>query len=66
MFSVVYERNRHGIFNIQTVLDVEKFSIGGEPAKYPAFMEYLRRNLEKLYGKCPLIGALQCWLAENI
>lgn len=72
------------IFNIQTVLDVEKFSIGGEPAKYPAFMEYLRGNLEKLYAECPfklpqaqvvtskfysdanLIGALQCWLTENI
>ena len=72
------------IFNIQTVLDVEKFSIGGDVAKYPAFMEYLRGNLEKLYTECPfklpqaelvtskfysdanLIGALQCWLVENI
>ena len=72
------------IFNIQTVLDVEKFSIGGEPAKYPAFMESLRKNLEQLYAECPfklpqaeivtgkffsdanLIGALQCWLTENI
>ena len=41
------------IFNIQTVLDVEKFSIGGELAKYPAFMENLRGNLNKLYAKCP-------------
>lgn len=41
------------IFNIQTVLDVEKFSIGGEPAKYPAFMEYLRDNLHQLYAECP-------------
>ena len=72
------------IFNIQTVLDVEKFSIGGEPAKYPAFMESLRENLRQLYDECPfklpqaelvtskfygdanLIGALQCWLTENI
>lgn len=72
------------IFNLQTVLDVERFSIGGELAKYPAFMEKLRGNLEKLYSECPfklpqaeivaskfyhdanLIGALQCWLAENI
>ena len=71
------------IFNIQTVLDVEKFSIGGDVAKYPAFMEYLRDNLEQLYAECPfklpraelvtskfnhdanLIGALQCYLAEN-
>ncbi|MBQ6131944.1 MAG: ROK family protein [Selenomonadaceae bacterium] len=72
------------IFNIQTVLDVEKFSIGGDLAKYPAFMDYLRGNLAKLYSECPfklpqaqvvtskfsgdanLIGALQCWIAENI
>ena len=54
------------IFNIQTVLDVEKFSIGGEPAKYPAFMESLRENLRQLYGDANLIGALQCWLADNI
>ena len=72
------------IFNIQTVLDVEKFSIGGEPAKYPAFMDSLRENLRQLYAECPfqlpqaelvtskyfhdanLIGALQCYLVENI
>ena len=72
------------IFNLQTVLDVEKFSIGGELAKYPAFMESLRGNLEQIYIECPfklpqaslvtskfyhdanLIGALQCWLVENI
>ena len=41
------------IFNIQTVLDVEKFSIGGEITKYPAFMEYLRKNLKSLYAECP-------------
>ena len=41
------------IFNIQTVLDVEIFSIGGDVAKYPAFMEYLRDNLNKLYAECP-------------
>ena len=72
------------IFNIQTVLDVEKFSIGGDLAEYPAFMEYLRGNLKALYAECPfklpqaelvtskfnhdanLIGALQCYLTENI
>lgn len=41
------------IFNIQTVLDVEKFSVGGELAQYPAFMEYVRKNLKKLYDECP-------------
>ncbi len=72
------------IFNLQTVLDVEKFSIGGDVAKYPAFMENLRGNLKALYAECPfklpqaelvtskffydanLIGALQCYLSENI
>lgn len=72
------------IFNLQTVLDVEKFSIGGDMAKYPAFMNSLRLNLKELYAQCPfqlpqaelvtskfysdanLIGALQCWLMENI
>ena len=41
------------IFNLQTVLDVEKFSIGGELAKYPAFMENLSINLKILYRDCP-------------
>ena len=72
------------IFNLQTVLDVERFSIGGDLAKFPAFMDYLRGNLKQLYSDCPfqlpkaevvtskfyhdanLIGALQCYLAENI
>lgn len=40
------------IFNLQTVLDVERFSIGGGLAKYPAFMESLRGNLEQLYREC--------------
>ena len=40
------------IFNLQTVLDVERFSIGGELAKYSAFMESLRGNLEQLYREC--------------
>ena len=41
------------IFNLQTVLDVEKFSIGGDMAKYPAFMDCLRQNLKQLYAECP-------------
>ena len=41
------------IFNIQTVLDPESFSIGGEVAEYSAFMEYLRNNLKELYAACP-------------
>ena len=71
------------IFNIQTVLDPELFSIGGEISEQPLFMEYIRRNLKKLYAACPfnipnaevvaskyrtdanLIGALQCYLADD-
>ena len=41
------------IFNIQTVLDPEAFSIGGEISAQPLFMEYLRRHLRELYAVCP-------------
>ena len=41
------------IFNLQTVLDVEKFALGGELMAYPAFMEYLKNNLNRLYVECP-------------
>ena len=41
------------IFNIQTVLDVEQFALGGELLAYPAFMEYVKKNLNKLYLECP-------------
>ena len=41
------------IFNIQTVLDVEKFALGGELLSYPQFMEYVKKNLNKLYLECP-------------
>lgn len=72
------------IFNLQTVLDVEKFAIGGDLSEFPIFIDYIKQNLEKLYNQCPfqipkaeiiktkfnhdanLIGALQCYLSENI
>lgn len=41
------------IFNIQTVLDPEKFSIGGEISAQPLFMDCLRRQLKELYAACP-------------
>ena len=41
------------IFNLQTVLDVEKFALGGELMAYPAFMEHVKMNLNKLYNECP-------------
>ena len=41
------------IFNLQTILDVETFSIGGDVAKFPAFMTNLRGEVQKLYDACP-------------
>lgn len=41
------------IFNLQTVLDPERFAVSGEVTEHPAFMEYLRQNLKDLYAACP-------------
>ena len=41
------------IFNLQTVLDVERFAIGGGISAQPAFTEYIQKNLQKLYDICP-------------
>ncbi len=41
------------IFNIQNVLDPEKFAIGGGISAQPVFLEYIRENLKKLYSTCP-------------
>lgn len=41
------------IFNLQTVLDVERFAVGGGISAQPVFLEYIRNNLKKLYGACP-------------
>ena len=41
------------VFNLQTILDVETFSVGGDVAKFPAFMTALRDELQKLYEACP-------------
>ena len=41
------------IFNIQTVLDPERFAIGGEISAQPLFMDSLRRQLKDLYAACP-------------
>lgn len=72
------------IFNLQNVLDPERFAIGGGISAQPVFLEYIRENLKKLYSACPysvpqaevvcckfqndanLIGALQCFLADEI
>lgn len=41
------------IFNIQTVLDVERFAIGGGISAQPVFIEYIKNNLKALYKECP-------------
>lgn len=40
------------IFNIQTVLDPERFAIGGGISAQPMLIEAIRKNLKKLYGVC--------------
>lgn len=41
------------IFNIQTVLDPERFAIGGGISAQPIFIEYIKNNLKALYAECP-------------
>ncbi len=41
------------IFNIQTVLDVERFAIGGGISAQPVFIDYIKSNLKTLYMECP-------------
>lgn len=41
------------MFNLQTVLDPERFAIGGGISAQPIFIEYIRNNLNELYARCP-------------
>ena len=41
------------IFNLQTILDPERFAIGGGISAQPVFTEYIRKNLKQLYAECP-------------
>lgn len=41
------------IFNLQTILDVERFAIGGGISAQPIFIDYIRGHLKGLYEKCP-------------
>lgn len=41
------------IFNLQTVLDPERFAIGGGISAQPVFIEYIRDNLKEMYAKNP-------------
>lgn len=40
------------IFNLQTVLDPERFAIGGGISAQPVFIEYIKNNLKALYAEC--------------
>lgn len=41
------------IFNIQNILDLERFAIGGGISAQPVFLEYIRKNMKELYDACP-------------
>lgn len=41
------------MFNLQTVLDPERFAIGGGISAQPIFIEYIKNNLKLLYSQCP-------------
>ena len=38
---------------IQTILDPERFAIGGGISAQPVFINYIQNNLNKLYAECP-------------
>ena len=41
------------IFNLQTILDLERFAIGGGISAQPIFIEYIKQHLECLYAASP-------------
>lgn len=41
------------IFNLQTVIDPERFAIGGGISAQPIFIEYIKRHLEQMYASSP-------------
>lgn len=41
------------IFNIQNILDPERFAIGGGISAQPVFIQYIKENLMELYAACP-------------
>ncbi len=40
------------IFNLQTILDPQRFAIGGGISAQPIFIEYIKNNLNELYAGC--------------
>ena len=47
------ERIATQIFNLQNVLDPERFAIGGGISAQPVFIESIREHLARLYQACP-------------
>lgn len=41
------------LFNLQTVLDPERFAIGGGISAQHIFIEYIRNHLNAMYAECP-------------
>lgn len=42
------------IFNIQMIIDVKKFAIGGGISAQKIFIDSIRDNLKKIYAECPV------------
>ncbi|MDO5516602.1 MAG: ROK family protein [Clostridium sp.] len=49
------------IFNVQTILDCEKISIGGGISAQPILFEYIKKNMDEMYDEfdftCPIVMA---------
>lgn len=43
------------IFNLQNILDPDRFAIGGGISGQPLLMEYIRKNLDEIYREFPYI-----------
>ncbi len=41
------------IFNLQTVLDPQRFAVGGGISAQPVFLEYIKNHLQAMYEDCP-------------
>ena len=50
-----YRNVTAGLFNIQAVLDVPRFALGGGISARPAFVDGVRRAVNELWGRMPFI-----------
>lgn len=41
------------LFNLQNIVDPERFAIGGGISARPVFIEYIKKNVDKLYAQFP-------------